>query len=108
MTSSAPIRSSDPSLRQGLVIPAILCGGSGSRLWPVSRKDFAKQHVPILGGASPFQRTLGRLSDELFGAPIALRQAAETGGDRDIKQARAMFLKLRPADRRAALASLTE
>ena len=39
---------------------------------------------------------------------VALRQAADTGTDRDIKQARALFLKLRPADRRAALASLTE
>ena len=57
------------------MIPAILCGGSGSRLWPVSRKNFAKQHVPILGGASPFQRTLGRLTDELFGAPIVISAA---------------------------------
>ena len=39
---------------------------------------------------------------------VALRQAAETGTDRNIKQARTLFLKLRPADRRAALACLTE
>ena len=58
MTSHSPI-ASGPSLRQGLIVPAILCGGSGSRLWPVSRKDFAKQHVPILGGASPFHISLG-------------------------------------------------
>jgi hypothetical protein len=38
---------------------------------------------------------------------VALRRAAETGIDRDIKQARTLFLKLKPADRRAALASLT-
>jgi mannose-1-phosphate guanylyltransferase/mannose-6-phosphate isomerase len=76
MSSFSPIRTSERSLRQGLVVPAILCGGSGSRLWPVSRKDFAKQHVPILGGASPFQRTLGRLADELFGAPIVISAAA--------------------------------
>jgi mannose-1-phosphate guanylyltransferase/mannose-6-phosphate isomerase len=61
--------------RVGAIIPAILCGGSGSRLWPVSRKDFAKQHVPILGGASPFQRTLGRLTDRLFSAPIVVSAA---------------------------------
>jgi mannose-1-phosphate guanylyltransferase/mannose-6-phosphate isomerase len=76
MTSYSPIQTAGPSLRQGLVIPAILCGGSGSRLWPVSRKDFAKQHVPILGGASPFQRTLGRLTAELFGAPIVISAAS--------------------------------
>ena len=72
MSQHPAIRPSEPSLRQGLVIPAILCGGSGSRLWPVSRKNFAKQHVPIFGGASPFQRTLGRLTDEVFGAPIVI------------------------------------
>ena len=54
----------------------ILCGGSGSRLWPVSRKDMAKQHVPTLGGASPFQRTLARLDGALFGTPIVISSAA--------------------------------
>lgn len=54
------------------IVPAILCGGSGSRLWPISRREFAKQHVPILGGASPFQRTLARLGGELFAAPIVI------------------------------------
>jgi transposase-like protein len=39
---------------------------------------------------------------------VALRRAAETGIERDIKQARTLFLKLKPADRRAALASLTD
>lgn len=76
MTSYSPLGESGPLLRQGLVIPAILCGGSGSRLWPVSRKNFAKQHVPIIGGASPFQRTIGRLSDEIFGAPIVISAEA--------------------------------
>jgi hypothetical protein len=38
----------------------------------------------------------------------ALKQAAETGTDRDIKQARTLFLNLRPADRKAALTSLIE
>jgi mannose-1-phosphate guanylyltransferase/mannose-6-phosphate isomerase len=58
-----------------VVVPAILCGGSGSRLWPVSRRDFAKQHVPILGGESPFQRTLRRLSGGLFADPIVIGSA---------------------------------
>ncbi len=73
------------------VIPVILCGGSGTRLWPLSRRGYAKQHVPVLGGASPFQRTLSRLATApaLFDAPIvvtgsaarfmAAQQAAETG-----------------------------
>jgi mannose-1-phosphate guanylyltransferase/mannose-6-phosphate isomerase len=44
------------------IVPVVLCGGSGTRLWPLSRKDHAKQHVPILGGESPFQRTLRRVA----------------------------------------------
>jgi mannose-1-phosphate guanylyltransferase / mannose-6-phosphate isomerase len=45
-----------------LVVPVVLCGGAGTRLWPVSRREHAKQHIPLFGGASPFQRTLQRLS----------------------------------------------
>ena len=37
---------------------------------------------------------------------VALRLAAETGTERDIKLARAMFIKLKPADRKAALAMM--
>lgn len=39
-------------------------------------------------------------------AAVALRKASETGAERDIKQARALFLKLKPGDRRAALAMI--
>jgi hypothetical protein len=39
---------------------------------------------------------------------IALKAAAESGSDRDIKAARSLFLKLKPGDRRAALAMLGE
>jgi mannose-1-phosphate guanylyltransferase / mannose-6-phosphate isomerase len=61
---------------EATIVPVILCGGSGSRLWPVSRKDMAKQHVPILGGTSPFQRTLARLDAAMFGTPIVISSAA--------------------------------
>lgn len=44
------------------IVPIILCGGSGTRLWPLSRRDFAKPHAPVLGGASPFERTLARVA----------------------------------------------
>ncbi len=61
------------------------------------------------------RETMGRLAKALafIGSPqdpvvVALRQAAETGTERDIRQARTLFLKLRPADRRAALATLTD
>jgi mannose-1-phosphate guanylyltransferase/mannose-6-phosphate isomerase len=73
------------------IIPVILCGGSGTRLWPLSRRSFAKQHVPLFNGESPFQRTLRRVAGgDVFAAePIvvtgvegrfmAAAQAAETG-----------------------------
>ncbi len=75
MTSHSPIQASELDRPAGEIVPAILCGGSGSRLWPVSRRDFAKQHVPILGGASPFQRTLERLKGPLFAEPIVIGAA---------------------------------
>jgi len=53
------------------IIPVILCGGSGTRLWPVSRDSFPKQFVPLLGQYSTFQATLKRVSDQtLFGKPV--------------------------------------
>jgi Ribonuclease G/E len=39
---------------------------------------------------------------------VALRTASESGSEKDIKAARALFLKLKPSDRRAALSMLAE
>jgi hypothetical protein len=39
---------------------------------------------------------------------VALKTAAETGAERDIKNARALFLRLKPGDRRAALAMIED
>ncbi|MGF1502898.1 MAG: mannose-1-phosphate guanylyltransferase/mannose-6-phosphate isomerase [Paracoccaceae bacterium] len=50
--------------------PVILCGGSGTRLWPVSRKSFPKQFAPILEGGTLFQRTLGRVAGEGYADPV--------------------------------------
>ncbi len=42
------------------ITPVILCGGSGTRLWPLSRKLFPKQFVPLIDGKSLLQLTLER------------------------------------------------
>jgi mannose-1-phosphate guanylyltransferase / mannose-6-phosphate isomerase len=44
------------------ITPVILCGGSGKRLWPLSRKSFPKQFVPLIGGKSLLQLTLKRVA----------------------------------------------
>ena len=42
--------------------PVVLCGGSGTRLWPLSRESLPKQFVPLIDGKSLLQATLGRVS----------------------------------------------
>jgi mannose-1-phosphate guanylyltransferase/mannose-6-phosphate isomerase len=44
-----------------LTLPVILSGGSGSRLWPLSREQYPKQLLPLVGGESMLQLTVGRL-----------------------------------------------
>ena len=44
------------------ITPVILCGGSGTRLWPLSRKALPKQFVPLVDGKSLLQMTLERAS----------------------------------------------
>ncbi|MDM0114290.1 mannose-1-phosphate guanylyltransferase/mannose-6-phosphate isomerase [Variovorax sp. J22R133] len=43
------------------VLPVVLCGGSGTRLWPLSRKTLPKQFAPLFGESSLLQLTLERL-----------------------------------------------
>jgi len=43
------------------VYPVILSGGSGTRLWPMSREAMPKQFLPLLDGTTPFRATLARL-----------------------------------------------
>ncbi|MBF0157831.1 MAG: mannose-1-phosphate guanylyltransferase/mannose-6-phosphate isomerase, partial [Magnetococcales bacterium] len=44
-----------------MIVPVILCGGSGTRLWPVSRESYPKQFLPLAGEKSLLQATVGRL-----------------------------------------------
>src|SRR6202163_3166191 len=59
------------------IIPLIMCGGAGTRLWPASREVLPKQFLPLFGVRSTFQDTLTRVSDEaLFERPIVITNTA--------------------------------
>lgn len=58
------------------IVPVIMCGGAGTRLWPVSRDSLPKQFVPLFGPDTTFKQVLGRISDqELFARPIVITKA---------------------------------
>ena len=44
------------------VVAVVLFGGSGTRLWPLSRQEFPKQFAALAGAQSLFEQTLGRIS----------------------------------------------
>jgi len=77
------------------IIPLIMCGGAGTRLWPASREVRPKQFLPLFGKRSTFQDTLLRVSDaDLFDRPVIItnaayrfmvrEQLAEVGVDADV------------------------
>ncbi|MCL4675277.1 MAG: mannose-1-phosphate guanylyltransferase, partial [Pararhodobacter sp.] len=56
--------------------PVLLCGGSGTRLWPLSRKSYPKQFSSLTGDESLFQASARRLTGDGFEAPVVV-----TGSD---------------------------
>ena len=55
------------------IIPVILSGGAGTRLWPLSRELYPKQMLPLIGEDSLLQDTARRVADgERFGPPIVV------------------------------------
>ena len=55
--------------------PVILCGGSGTRLWPLSRERYPKQFAPLVGERSLFQQCVERLDGAPFGKPVIVTAA---------------------------------
>ncbi|TRW97808.1 mannose-1-phosphate guanylyltransferase/mannose-6-phosphate isomerase [Paracoccus sp. M683] len=58
-----------------LITPVLMAGGSGTRLWPASRKAFPKQFAPLIGPESLFQASARRLSGPGYGAPVVMTNA---------------------------------
>ncbi|WP_394729987.1 mannose-1-phosphate guanylyltransferase [Altererythrobacter sp. GH1-8] len=56
--------------------PVILCGGSGTRLWPRSRRSAPKPFIPLVGERTLFRAAVERASDpQVFGAPVIVAGA---------------------------------
>lgn len=58
--------------QKGGIYPVIMCGGSGTRLWPLSRKSYPKQFSPLFPGGTLFQRTIERLGGRNYADPLLL------------------------------------
>lgn len=59
-----------------MIYPVLLCGGSGTRLWPLSRKSYPKQFVPLMGEASLFQASARRFEAPGYAPPLVLTNDA--------------------------------
>lgn len=77
------------------IIPLVMCGGAGTRLWPLSRDQYPKQFLKLFGPRSMFQDTILRVANrDLFDKPcivtgeahrfLVLEQLAEVKCNADI------------------------
>ena len=57
---------------QNSIVPVILCGGAGTRLWPVSRKSYPKQFSKLIDDKSLFQSAASICSRSEFAAPMVV------------------------------------
>lgn len=72
------VRGQESSLRDDVssiapVVPVVLSGGGGTRLWPFSTAEMPKQFLPLIGEKSLFQEALARVGDRgQFASPIVV------------------------------------
>ena len=59
-----------------MFLPVVLAGGSGSRLWPLSRQNYPKQFLPLSSQQTMLQETLARLQNEEHLTPIIVTNEA--------------------------------
>ena len=58
------------------LVPVILCGGTGTRLWPLSREGYPKQFWPLAGEGTMLQETAARAQGPGFAPPILVASEA--------------------------------
>lgn len=62
-----------PAPNSGLIVPVLLSGGAGTRLWPLSRETYPKQLLSLVGDQTLLQQTALRVSDRsTFSAPLVI------------------------------------
>lgn len=57
---------------QDTIVPVILCGGTGSRLWPLSREGYPKQFWPLVSAGTMLQETAERARGPGFAPPVVV------------------------------------
>jgi mannose-1-phosphate guanylyltransferase/mannose-6-phosphate isomerase len=84
----------------------ILCGGAGTRLWPISRQQFPKQFLQLMGEQSLLQETAARLSGGSF-APAIIVSGEEQRSliERQLAEAPIATILLEPEGRNTAAAA---
>jgi mannose-1-phosphate guanylyltransferase/mannose-6-phosphate isomerase len=91
---------------ENLIQPVILCGGSGSRLWPLSRTNFPKPFITFAGGQTLFQQAFSRVSAPGFAPPLVVCAESQRFLVLEQKPGRAAAIILEPTPRNTAPACL--
>ncbi|URD60537.1 mannose-1-phosphate guanylyltransferase [Sphingomonas sp. KRR8] len=88
-----------------MIVPVILSGGSGTRLWPLSTPERPKQFLPLTGKQSLFAETLARVAgDQGYGPPVIVANAAHERLCGEELAGRPATLILEPIARNTAVA----
>lgn len=99
------IRRDKPGVMTLMIQPVILCGGAGTRLWPESRGDRAKQFLPLTGDQSLFRQTVWRTpAGADFLPPVILCGAGHVAAVREQMDDREAALLVEPMPRNTAAA----
>ena len=89
-----------------LIIPVILSGGAGTRLWPLSTPERPKQLLPLVGEATMLEATAQRVADPaLFGPSIVVANAAHADAiEAQVERLEALILEPEPRNTAPAIA----